>query len=278
MRNELNTTYHLSSKLFVFEGSDGVGKSSVAEKVAERLRKRGADVLLFSFPGREPKSLGNMVYNVHHNARSFGIDHLSPTSLQILHIAAHIDCIEEKILPALSNNKTVILDRYWWSTIVYGMAAGIPRSILNAMVALERTVWGNVKPDKLFLITRKEPFRAELSSDHWARVCKAYETLTEEEKSHYPVDVIENSKPLGEVADIIVGRIQNGFPFEGKCRKIRQESLALFFKQKHKAKHSKKDHWAPTKTTEVFDTYWRFATERQAIFFKRLMGEKEPWS
>jgi hypothetical protein len=37
-------------------------------------------------------------------------------------------------------------------------------------------------------------------------------------------------------------------------------------------------HWLPTKTTEVFDTYWKFAAERQAIFFRRLQGERLPWT
>jgi hypothetical protein len=32
------------------------------------------------------------------------------------------------------------------------------------------------------------------------------------------------------------------------------------------------NHWLPSKTTSVFDTYWRFAAERQSIFFKRLAG------
>jgi len=39
-----------------------------------------------------------------------------------------------------------------------------------------------------------------------------------------------------------------------------------------------KSHWLPTKITEVFDTYWRFAAERQSIFFKRFDGEKPPWT
>lgn len=30
--------------------------------------------------------------------------------------------------------------------------------------------------------------------------------------------------------------------------------------------------------TEVFDTYWKFAFERQNIFFKRLKGEDQPWT
>ncbi len=32
------------------------------------------------------------------------------------------------------------------------------------------------------------------------------------------------------------------------------------------------------KMTEVFDTYWNFAAERQAIFFKRVKGLKPPWT
>lgn len=32
------------------------------------------------------------------------------------------------------------------------------------------------------------------------------------------------------------------------------------------------------KTTPVYDTYWRFATERQNIFFKRFSNEKAPWT
>jgi hypothetical protein len=32
------------------------------------------------------------------------------------------------------------------------------------------------------------------------------------------------------------------------------------------------------RTTVVFDTYWRFAAERQAIFFRRLSGGNPPWT
>jgi hypothetical protein len=36
--------------------------------------------------------------------------------------------------------------------------------------------------------------------------------------------------------------------------------------------------WAPAEPTAVFDTYWRFAAERQAIFFRRLKGLPPPWT
>ncbi len=33
----------------------------------------------------------------------------------------------------------------------------------------------------------------------------------------------------------------------------------------------------PAKPTVVFDTYWRFAAERQKIFFKKLQNTPMPW-
>jgi len=32
------------------------------------------------------------------------------------------------------------------------------------------------------------------------------------------------------------------------------------------------------KKTVVYDTYWKFATERQSIFFNRINGERHPWT
>lgn len=35
---------------------------------------------------------------------------------------------------------------------------------------------------------------------------------------------------------------------------------------------------APAQPTVVYDTYWRFAAERQAIFFRRASGAPDPWT
>jgi len=34
----------------------------------------------------------------------------------------------------------------------------------------------------------------------------------------------------------------------------------------------------PTRRDAVYDTYWRFAAERHAIFLQRARGEREPWT
>lgn len=35
---------------------------------------------------------------------------------------------------------------------------------------------------------------------------------------------------------------------------------------------------APARTSEVFDTYWKFAVKRQEIFFARVGGREKPWT
>jgi hypothetical protein len=38
------------------------------------------------------------------------------------------------------------------------------------------------------------------------------------------------------------------------------------------------NRFAGLQVSPVFDSYWRFAAERQSIFFKRIEGESEPWT
>ena len=37
-------------------------------------------------------------------------------------------------------------------------------------------------------------------------------------------------------------------------------------------------HLAPAKVSEVYESYWRFTAERQAVFFRRFRGEARPWT
>lgn len=278
MSSETIASEDTPGNLFVFEGPDGVGKSTLAEAVVNALSKKGVDVLLLSFPGREPKTLGNLVYAVHHNASSFGIGSISPASLQALHIAAHVDCIENRILPALAEGKTVVLDRYWWSTAVYGALSRIEMPVLSAMIELEKIVWGDVRPNKLFLIRRDEPYRIELLKHQWSWVCDAYHKLALEEKDACPVEIIENSAALEKVTDGIMTHIRGISPAMVQNRRGKQGNLIFSGGENNAAKKRSNRHWLPTKTTDVFQTYWRFAAERQSIFYRRLLGEAAPWT
>lgn len=189
-------------RLIVFEGSDGVGKTTLAKALAEELTRRRTRCDYFSFPGRDPGTLGRLVYEVHHNPGKFDIHHIDPTSLQVLHIAAHLDAIRSRILPALEEGRTVILDRSWWSTFVYGIVGGVDRDSLDAMIALELESWTDAQPTVAFLVTRQSPLRTEGPDERWRELRTAYENLGREQASYHPVETVHNEASLDGALDL----------------------------------------------------------------------------
>jgi thymidylate kinase len=277
--------------LIVLEGPDGVGKSTLAALLASGLRKAGKDVAQLSFPGQEPGSLGELVYRLHHQPRALGVDGLSQSSLQILHVAAHIDVIQRQIGPMIRRGMIVMLDRFWWSTWVYGLQSGISRPLLKRIVGLEKGFWGKTKPDLVMLIRRHMPFREEGTAEGWQLLKKAYDQLASEQEGQYPIQVVDNEGPLGEtvtrVMDSVATAIAKQKPslipsVAGK----RATSGQLFDHEgapclAHRLRAKDvipTDRWAPAEPTVVFNTYWQFATERQAVFFRRLHGKPAPWT
>lgn len=284
-------------RLIVLEGPDGVGKSTIAGGLVEGLRAQGQEVTFRHFPGQENGTLGKLVYSVHHDLKGFGVNDCRPASLQLLHVAAHIDLIENQILPAIERGDTVVLDRYWWSTYAYGLEYGVPRESLELMIRLEEFHWRRVLPSYLFLITRNEPFRRELTEEQWQRIQKCYRELADQENRH-PVRVIEN---MGDVEDSIKEVLEccaacasprkqpnkrcapknaqslfnlnepvHSTPSSGNCTSIENEEHEQFL--------GLKERWAPAEPTPVFLTYWKFAAKRQDIFFDKLAGGGPPWT
>lgn len=185
-------------RLVVFEGPDGAGKTALTNAVVEELTHQGESCEYFSFPGREAGTLGHLVYEVHHEPENFSIDYIEPASLQVLHVAAHLDAIAQRILPTLKAGCSVILDRFWWSTVVYGIVGGVDRGILDAMIDLELKGWGAVEPDVAFLVTRHKPLRKEGSDERWQRLRDAYGELAREQARRYPVETVVNEGTLNE--------------------------------------------------------------------------------
>jgi phosphopantetheine--protein transferase-like protein len=187
-------------RLFVLEGADGTGKSALSTGFVESLNRHGVAAKLLTFPGREPGTLGAHVYDVHHEPARFGITHMSEASRQLLHIAAHIDTIADRIRPLLAAGTTVVLDRFWWSTFVYGITGGVDRRILLDMIVVERRAWGPILPDHLFLITRTAPLKPE-PQDLWAMWRNAYCDLAHSEQQQYPITVIDNDGAIEQTTE-----------------------------------------------------------------------------
>lgn len=182
--------------LFVFEGPDHVGKTTIVKEVEKRFLRAGQACLSLSFPGKEDGTIGAHIYKLHHALARYDVMQLSPLSLQLLHIAAHVDAIERKILPMIREGTTILLDRYWWSTWAYGIAYGIPTSQLEALISIEKQVWHGVVPTSLFLLSRQE-------SSVDSSLVAIYNELADKESDNYPVVNIKNTDTVGAIADEI---------------------------------------------------------------------------
>ena len=194
--------------LFVFEGPDGNGKTTIVNSVYNLLVDKTILVSKFSFPGKLENTLGKIVYDLHHEPQIYGISNISPGSLQTLHVAAHIESIQNSLLPSLEKGETVLLDRFWWSSLVYGMNAGLSKKSLSRLMAWENCFWNGYVPSSIFLIKRKEqPLRLEMELEKWETLQKEYETIAGSEQQTRDVHQLYNDSTLNEITETIVKKI-----------------------------------------------------------------------
>ena len=270
-----------AGKLYVFEGPDGVGKTELSTRFAAILNERGVRAKRLSFPGKTEGSIGKVVYDLHHQPESFGVTKLASTSLQLMHIAAHIDAIENTILPALRAGTSVVLDRFWWSTKVYGLAAGMNKKVLAPMIDVELAVWGTVTPAAIFLIQRDTPLRPE-PLDLWLKWTELYGRVSAQERLRTRVVAIDNNQSVNDsIVQLSQALNEVGSP------KAQSDTSQLSLEPSGQPPERAAAVAAPPLVftpispalpTIVYDTYWRFAAERQEIFFRRWRRQPPPWT
>jgi dTMP kinase len=108
----------------VFEGIDGAGKSTQAQRLVETLTQRGVPVLYTREPTDGPHGRALRA--------SAATGRLPPAEELALFIADRRSHVNEEIEPALARGVTVVLDRYYLSTAAYQGARGLdPQAILR---------------------------------------------------------------------------------------------------------------------------------------------------
>lgn len=198
--------------LFVFEGPDDVGKTTLATKLSEGLTESGTDHKVLSFPGRESGTVGEFIYRFYHDPLSFGVAQVSPITMQVLVTAAHIEVIESRLKPLLRAGTNIILDRFWWSTWVYASVAGVSERTRDLLIDLELRSWEGINPDFIFLISRNAPLGTKPVPSEWSTLASLYGRLAELEAPNANVSIITNNGSLHEAIDAITVSISKVIP------------------------------------------------------------------
>ena len=131
--------------LFItFEGIDRSGKTTQAERLAERLRAAGRSVVFTREPGGT--GLGRKVRGLLLERRS----EVDPSAEMLLFAADRAQHVNTVIRPALLQGKVVVSDRFFDSTVVYqGHGRGLD---LDRVQAVQEVATGGLRPDLTVLI------------------------------------------------------------------------------------------------------------------------------
>ncbi len=158
--------------------------------------------------------------------------------------------------------------------------------------------WGAVRPDAIVLVFRRTPLRAQYPDETHRRIDAAYRALAKEQPGPHRLHVVEDEgvperlveQILGSLTEVLAKPNRDVRPgprsrdFRGgkSHRDIQMDLLSLGHPHDSSALLATPPYifsrLSPAVPTEVYDTYWRFACERQEIFFRKIDGETPPWS
>lgn len=110
-----------------FEGTEGVGKTTLIRKLFEHFQAHGQEVVLTREPGGTPlaEQIRSLLLSVNHDEK------MSNDTELLLMYAARAQHLQQVILPALAEGKMVLCDRFTDSSFAYQCAGrGLSRDKL----------------------------------------------------------------------------------------------------------------------------------------------------
>jgi dTMP kinase len=141
----MSTTSGRRGLFLTFEGPDGSGKSTQLRLLSVRLRAMGRDVLETVEPGGTP--IGTQIRRVLLDAKN---QDLCPTAELLLMFASRAQNVDQCILPALTQGKIVLCDRFTDSTLVYqGAGRGLGAEVV---FEVDRIACRGLVPDLTLLV------------------------------------------------------------------------------------------------------------------------------
>lgn len=190
-----------------FEGVDGSGKTTQAERLADSLRAESREVVSTREPGGTP--LGEEVRRL----LLEGVE-MSPWAEAALFAAARAELVDRVIAPALEAGWDVVCDRYVDSSLAYqGIARGLgvgPVLELNLHAIQgrmpDRTVLVLVDPEVAARRSKQTDRIEREGSDFQRKVDEAYRALA----TMFPdrITTVDGNRPPDQIADEILGRLR----------------------------------------------------------------------
>jgi len=177
-------------KFITFEGLDGCGKSTQAEKLAEVLREQGFQVLVTREPGGT--ATGEKIRHLLLDTSTAG---LSPFAELALMFASRAQHIEEVIQPALAQGQVVLCDRFTDSTEAY--QGGGRKLGSEPVLALHHILCGDLKPELTIL----------MDSD----VAASVERARRRNRRRDPTGRGENENRFEQESRAFFGRVRNTY-------------------------------------------------------------------
>ena len=114
--------------IIAIEGLDQAGKKTQTEMLSKALKAQKIKTAIFSFPDYST-TIGKEINNYLHNKRKF-----SPEIIHYLYALNRREKLDE-IKKSASKNSILIMNRYYHSNIVYGVANGLKEKWLQELDA-----------------------------------------------------------------------------------------------------------------------------------------------
>lgn len=208
----------MQGRFIVFEGGEGVGKSTQARRLASSLQARGKSVDLTREPGGTPGAKSIRALLLDPPGEGWGGE-----AEALLFAAARADHVAKLIRPAIEAGRWVICDRFLDSSRAYqGNASGVGDAVVRQLHGIGS---GGLLPD-LTLVMQADPAAVSArlrqrdgdtsdaiggrAADYHASVNAAFLTFADAEPERFCV--IDGSGAVDEVEVRVLEAVENAFP------------------------------------------------------------------
>jgi dTMP kinase len=205
----------MSGVFITFEGTEGSGKSTQIQRLAQRWRARGRVVRTLREPGGTP--IGEEIrHTLQHSDRNQA---MTPEAELLLINASRAQLVREMIRPALAGGEIVLCDRFYDSTVAYqGYGRELELRLVRIMIDF---AVGATRPDLTFFLRlplvlseqrrqarRRQPGTPrdrmeEADRNFFARVERGYEAIATAEPQR--VRVLDATRSIEALSDQIWG-------------------------------------------------------------------------